>query len=738
MPPHHNPHGSWGPRGPAPAPSAIGQHPYAAQHCAPPQGPPTVDWTRAWAYGSKTNTSQWSPNSTMPGAEYRITKKGINDLPTFDGDHGKYKTWKQKLVDHASESNEAWRNFLKHIERQTEPMTYQCLASLNFGRFTGWELALDLWSFISKRLGTTLYERRVQLAYGIEGNGVELWRRLFCDYEGGDAVVQLHGRSLLQNFKPAESTQGLAAKLDDWQQLMTKYGGDIGQWTRQTMLLKILPDALRTEIIRREDLHTPEPTILWIRKQLNWSHAENLVKKSGSRSINAITESDQPKPGDCGISPPGSSPQPTAEVPSWVESLIAAVKGKGKGKGGDRNSRGSSPASRSTFPRGNCYHCNKPGHSRTPKAATGDMPARKGCPEFAKLLKDNGGKLPDTYKGAYERHREAEKKKKADAAGKSVAALLEADDSEDDSSDDESYDGPCKAIWQKVKPTSCCNPFAACAPICSDCIPTSNTFEPLDDGSNNTTTTKATDSLKSWAHRVTTTPNSKQRRTRTINIETDADVEKVGKLLCGTRQKPSAKALKRIQDDLELDGLAELIERKNVNSEHLGRTVRRVWAMIGSGSFVTIADCKKAFGPGTTVRPSAGSMFGAKYSNASGGDIVNRGETIVTHILENGDELDIPFQDADVQVPIISVKDFVRKGSVVKFKRHGGSIKLPSGTVVRFQEKHGVYFLCLLLVAPHAELDNVESPINMVLDNVEPPAPHPAKRRPRGFSRQEL
>ena len=74
------------------------------------------------------------------------------------------------------------------------------------------------------------------------------------------------------------------------------------------------------------------------------------------------------------------------------------------------------------------------------------MPARKGCPEFAKLLKDNGGKLLDTYKGAYERHREAEKKKKADAAGKSVAALLEADDSEDDSSDDECYDRPCKAI----------------------------------------------------------------------------------------------------------------------------------------------------------------------------------------------------------------------------------------------------------------------------------------------------
>ena len=113
------------------------------------------------------------------------------------------------------------------------------------------------------------------------------------------------------------------------------------------MLLKILPKPLRTEIIRRDDLHTPEPTILWIRKQLNWSHAENLVKNPGGRSINAITENDHPKPGDCGISPPDSHTRPTAEVPQWVESLIAAV--KDKGKGGGRNSKGSSPSSRSTM-----------------------------------------------------------------------------------------------------------------------------------------------------------------------------------------------------------------------------------------------------------------------------------------------------------------------------------------------------------------------------------------------------
>ena len=64
-------------------------------------------------------------------------------------------------------------------------------------------------------------------------------------------------------------------------------------------------------------------------------------------------------------------------------------------------------------------------------------------------------------------------------------------------------------------------------------------------------------------------------------------------------------------------------------------------------------------------------------------------------MLDNGSEIDIPFQDGDVQIPILSVKDFVRKDSVVRFKHNGGTIKLPSGSRMTFVEKYGVYFICL-------------------------------------------
>ena len=179
--------------------------------------------------------------------------------------------------------------------------------------------------------------------------------------------------------------------------------------------------------------------------------------------------------------------------------------------------------------------------------------------------------------------------------------------------------------------------------------------------------------------------------------------------MCGANQKHSAKALRHVQLEDELDEIATFVERKG-SSKH--RKGRKVWAMVDSGSFVTIANCSKAF-PGHVVKPSAGSIAGVKYSNASGGDIMNRGQVIVTHILDDGSELDVPFQDGDVQVPIISVKDFVHKGSIVKFKKQGGTIRLPTGKIMRFVEKLGVYFICLNVLGD-ALADDDGNPIPVI------------------------
>ena len=41
--------------------------------------------------------------------DYTLGKKGVSDLPIFDGDYPKFKYWKDKLTDFAAESNPDWR-----------------------------------------------------------------------------------------------------------------------------------------------------------------------------------------------------------------------------------------------------------------------------------------------------------------------------------------------------------------------------------------------------------------------------------------------------------------------------------------------------------------------------------------------------------------------------------------------------------------------------------------------------
>ena len=85
---------------------------------------------------------------------------------------------------------------------------------------------------------------------------------------------------------------------------------------------------------------------------------------------------------------------------------------------------------------------------------------------------------------------------------------------------------------------------------------------------------------------------------------------------------------------------------------------------------------------------------------------------------------------------MISVKDFVHKGSVVKFWRTGGTIRLPEGSTMRVQEKCGVYVICLNVVSGHGDSNDAETIGALNKSDVPPPpTSHLEKRKPRGFNR---
>ena len=189
---------------------------------------------------------------------------------------------------------------------------------------------------------------------------------------------------------------------------------------------------------------------------------------------------------------------------------------------------------------------------------------------------------------------EAEKKKRA-ASGKSVTALLQEQDSEDDSSDDD-LRPPCGAVWQKVGPSPCCKPFAS-MPICELSTPTMNSFNSLADDMPNLveaddfpSQADVASSLQGWAHSVRRSSDKKTKASKTMRITNSDDLDKLERLLCSASKRHSAKTLQRIHEEAELDHLSQLIERPSTHPKHLERTVKRVWAMVDSGSFVTIAN----------------------------------------------------------------------------------------------------------------------------------------------------
>ena len=145
----------------------------------------------------------------------------------------------------------------------------------------GFVLANDLWSFLLRWIGPTLYLRRTRMGPAIEGNGIELWRRLFTEYQGSDELVKLAGKTRFLEFPQCRSLKHLNHHLDEWLELLYKFADDMGPETVRTLLLKTLPDGMRSEVYKRSDLKNMDVMKLidWARHQTIWERSEELASQ---------------------------------------------------------------------------------------------------------------------------------------------------------------------------------------------------------------------------------------------------------------------------------------------------------------------------------------------------------------------------------------------------------------------------------------------------------------------------
>ena len=102
--------------------------------------------------------------------------------------------------------------------------------------------------------------------------------------------------------------------------------------------------------------------------------------------------------------------------------------------------------------------------------------------------------------------------------------------------------------------------------------------------------------------------------------------------------------------------------------------------------------CPREMAPQFEVKDTLASRAKVFYTAASGGQIMNIGESNIPVCLENGARTIATFQVCDVSRPLMSVSRLCEMGNRVLFGANGGVImNLATGQVTPFQKEDGVY-----------------------------------------------
>ena len=93
------------------------------------------------------------------------------------------------------------------------------------------------------------------------------------------------------------------------------------------------------------------------------------------------------------------------------------------------------------------------------------------------------------------------------------------------------------------------------------------------------------------------------------------------------------------------------------------------------------------------MRDSKGRKEGLKYVGATGGEIPNRGEMVITFKTENGSTHSKVFQDAAVGMPIMSAGEMTEEDLEVILRKKGGIVRHPDGQEFKIIKRSGVFFI---------------------------------------------
>ena len=620
---------------------------------------------------------------------FKISRKHVHpQLKIFSGRIGTFTIWREYLSEHCAESNRRWKRILENVRVAETPLTREKLMATPIGQgYTAWDLAEDFEAFIKKYIHEDLRNRFYDWTAGEDGNGFEMFRRMFQEYEGGGMLIEMGGRRILNNFGRCGAKDDVLKHWSEWTELLTKHGKDLLANPKELYYraIEIVPAEWEDEITQDKTIQTHHDIYAYIqRKCIYRRHKEqqkNYVNQHarGRTPLKVMGEYNQGcQDAKCGDANCGGQ----MKVQDIVEATINAIQQSRNDKPVRPRSPSPSGGPRFWFEK-DCFECGGMGHQR------------KDCEVYKKLLKENGGKRPKGHQGAFEKARSEFRKKHAKARSpspktgrpqqsrdrdrkKSMKPLLS--ETESLSSDSESEDSNvvrgAGLRLSGVRPTMSVFHLP---------IKTQNKYQSLDDGEPHKEDPEDVEdvarTLSAWA---TVKHRSSQRRTKNnsnkkgvvIRDEKDA-LNLFGLPVDGRSPEALLAASKMMPSDEELEE-------------------GECWMMVDSGAGCNAAKGKKHF-RGYRRRKTESPQ---KVILADGTEVVSKG-VIDANLLIQDEVHQAPFEDLPVECPIISVRRICRKKNRVTFELGGGHIyNAETGKKLYFVERNSVYFIKVKILPP--------------------------------------
>ena len=594
----------------------------------------------------------WSNQHPRTGStdNWHIDRKVPKNLLPWDGRWETYKCFRDMAEDHMVSCNPKWHWVIEQIEAEKTPLTLTKIANSNLipGVSTT-DLAHEIYSFLGTIIAASVHKKRVRLAGGEKGNGMEMWRRMYFDNAGGGELADLSGEKFFFNFPRCTNPQHLHDHLEEWLEMRYKHGSGIDDKHLRIMFLSTLPQALEDEISMKHDLgNRLSDAVDYVQARTNRSREREMVDRlakgrKAALGVNALT-------------PGPTISSENIPAPDIVNQLIHALNnGTRKPERGRPTGRSTPNRSRTPSPRGGgqkkvgkpdpksgtCWYCQKPGHTK------------QQCPDYLAWCEKNGKNPLGT------RNNKPSDKPR-------VAALHTDSDTESENSVNEGASQinmfACLANKQHEKPP----------------VAVKNSFDVFKDFDNDEGDDEEAvlAHLGSFAHFVEVKSkkrSQKQRKRERANLKLPAGMS--------TDYKHALKVMANLKATIPIS-----------NDEE--------YALVDSSSAVHGNNASKHF-KHVPVTPSNKKL---NCTTADGSQMSGSGgyQSVVFET-DEGHTCAVDFDDLPVAMPILAVKLLTKKGHNVEFDDDlgGGCIThKKTGQKTKIIEMDGVYFLRMRKIRP--------------------------------------